>query len=315
MEFCILGPLLVRSNAGLVAVGGGKRRALLALLLLHANEPVSAGRLAVGLWGEDAPEGAIKTVRVHVARLRAALDDPDVLVTTPAGYRLRTRPGELDAERFERLLEQGQRELADGALAQAAATLRTALSLWRGPALADLRYEVFAQAEIARLEALRWDAIEGRNEAELGLGHGDAVLADADAQAADAPLRERLIEQRMRALCTPTPPARSRGSQYRSNTRSRPRRNTSSNACSSAGSTSNSKSTSLWASTITTRSLPQLCPTHGGDPAQAVPGMSPTGSATGRRFIHLADTALANRQILPSPGRDLSASALATSPG
>jgi DNA-binding SARP family transcriptional activator len=200
MEFCILGPLLVRSDAGLVAVGGGKRRALLALLLLHANEAVSAERLAVGLWGEESPAGAIKTVRVHVARLRAALGDPDLLVTTPAGYRLRVRSGELDAERFERLLEQGQRELTDSALAQAAATVRTALGLWRGSALADLRYEAFAQAEIARLEALRWDAIEARNEADLGLGHGEAVLGDADAQAADAPLRERLIEQRMRAL-------------------------------------------------------------------------------------------------------------------
>jgi DNA-binding SARP family transcriptional activator len=200
MEFCILGSLLVRSNAGLVAVGGSKRRALLAMLLLHANEPVSVGRLAVGLWGEDAPAGAIKTVHVHVSRLRAALGDPDLLVTTPTGYRLRVGPGELDAERFERLLEQGQRELSEGALVQAAATLRTALGVWRGPALADLQDEEFAQTEIARLEALRWDAIEGRNEADLGLGQGEAVLADADAQAADAPLRERLIEQRMRAL-------------------------------------------------------------------------------------------------------------------
>src|SRR3954452_1701420 len=120
MEFRILGPLEVRTGARAIALGGEKRRALLAMLLLHANEPVSAERLAVALWGEDAAGEAVKTVRVHVSRIRAALDDPDALVTTPAGYRLRVRAGELDADRFEELLERGRRAAADGAPAQAA---------------------------------------------------------------------------------------------------------------------------------------------------------------------------------------------------
>ena len=196
----ILGPLEVRAGSREIALGGDKRRALLAFLVLHANEPVSAERLAVALWGDDAAVEAVKTVRVHVSRIRAALGDPDALVTTPAGYRLRVAPGELDADRFEDLLDQGRRALADAAPARASELLRAALALWRGGALADLRYEAFTQAAIARLEELRWDAIEARNDADLELGRADAVLADLEQRADEAPLRERLVEQRMRAL-------------------------------------------------------------------------------------------------------------------
>src|SRR3954465_691731 len=102
MKFGILGPLEVRVNGRSVALGGARPRAVFAVLALHANQPVSAERLALALWGEDVPLSAVKTVQVYVARLRKALEDPDALVTTPAGYRLRVRPGELDANRFER---------------------------------------------------------------------------------------------------------------------------------------------------------------------------------------------------------------------
>src|SRR3954468_11388294 len=157
MEFRILGPLEVRANGREIALGGEKRRAVLAMLLLRANEPVSAERLVVALWGEDAAADAVKTVRVHVSRIRAALGEPDTLVTAPGGYQLRVKAGELDADRFEDLLEQGRRALTDGAPAKAEELLRAALALWRGGVLADLRYEAFAQPAIARLEELRWD--------------------------------------------------------------------------------------------------------------------------------------------------------------
>src|SRR4051794_11897071 len=98
MVFRVLGPLEVCAASREIALGGEKRRALLAMLLLHANEPVSSERLAVALWGEDAAVDAVKTVRVHVSRIRAAFGDPDVLATEPAGYRLRVRAGELDAD-------------------------------------------------------------------------------------------------------------------------------------------------------------------------------------------------------------------------
>src|SRR3954463_6430043 len=114
MEFGILGPLEVRIDGRTGAVGGARTRAVFAVLALNADQPVSAERLAVALWGEDVPPGAIKTVQVHVARLRKALGDPDVLVTPPAGYCLRVRPGELDAERFERRVAAGREALADG---------------------------------------------------------------------------------------------------------------------------------------------------------------------------------------------------------
>src|SRR4051794_12328715 len=126
MEFRILGPLEVRSEQGPRPLGGVKPRAILALLVLHAGESISAERLALALWGEEAPAGAVKTVQVHVSRLRKALGDGDgdIVETTPAGYRLRLRPGALDAQRFDALVEQGRCVLAGGHAERAAGVLR-----------------------------------------------------------------------------------------------------------------------------------------------------------------------------------------------
>src|ERR1044072_9530664 len=170
MNFQILGPLEARSERGAVGLQCFKPRAVPAMLLLHANEPVSAERLAVGLWGQDAPAGAVKTVQVHVSRLRKALGDPDVVSTTPAGYRLRVRPGELDAERFARGVAEGRRALEAGDPQRAGVVLREALELWHGPALADLEFEPFAPAEIARLEEQRLTERGDRGEAGLARG-------------------------------------------------------------------------------------------------------------------------------------------------
>ena len=190
MEFRILGPLEVRHQRGPVPLGGTKPRAVLAVLLLHANAPVSAERLAQALWGDDAPARAVKTVQVHVSRLRKALGDESAIDTSAAGYRLRVEPGELDAERFERLAEEGRRALAAGDAEAAADALRAALELWRGPALADLAGEPFAQAEIARLEEHRLTAVETRVEADLALGR----RGGADRRAAAA--RRRVPDAR-----------------------------------------------------------------------------------------------------------------------
>jgi WD40 repeat protein/DNA-binding SARP family transcriptional activator/energy-coupling factor transporter ATP-binding protein EcfA2 len=200
MEFRILGPLEVRSEHGLVALGGVKPRAVLAVLLLQANQPVSAERLALALWGEEATSNATKTVQVHVSRLRKALGDAEVVETTPAGYRLRVRPGELDAERFELLVENGRRALAAGQVAPAAAVLREALSLWRGSPLQDVAYEPFARAEIARLEEQRLAALEVRIEADLATGHHGELLGELQRLLASYPTRERLAGHLMLAL-------------------------------------------------------------------------------------------------------------------
>jgi DNA-binding SARP family transcriptional activator len=200
VEFGILGPLEVRADGRAVSLGGGKPRAVLAVLALHANRPVSAERLAVALWGEDAPPTAVKTVQVYVARLRKALDDPDVLVTTPGGYRLRVRPGELDAEHFERLVAHGREALTAGRAEHAAAELREALELWRGPLLAELASAPFAPDEIARLEEQHLAAVEVRVDADLAAGRHAELVGELQQRTREHPWRERLHGQLLLAL-------------------------------------------------------------------------------------------------------------------
>ena len=200
MRFLILGPLEVHIDDGPVALGGIKPRALLAFLLLHPNEAVSAERLAVALWGEDAPSGATKTVQVHVSRLRKALGDADVITTTQAGYRVRVGPDELDAARFERLVESGRRALAGGQAEHAAAVLREALDLWRGPALVDLESEPFARTELARLEEQRLAALEARAEADLAAGRHAQLVGELQQLVGAHPTRELLVAHLMLAL-------------------------------------------------------------------------------------------------------------------
>jgi DNA-binding SARP family transcriptional activator len=201
MEFSILGPLEVRNEHGAVALGGMKPRALLAYLLLHANEPVSSERLAVALWGDDASgRTAVKNVQVHVSRLRKALGDPDVLTTTAAGYRLSLDPDDLDAECFARLVEEGRRALGDDDHVRAGTVLREALALWHGPALADLAFEPFVQTEIARLEEQRLAALEARIEADLAAGQHASLIGELYRLVPSHPTRERLSGQLMLAL-------------------------------------------------------------------------------------------------------------------
>ena len=107
MDFCILGPMEVRDGEHTVALGGAKQRALLALLLLHANEPVSMDHLTDALWPESAPEEGIKSLQVSVSRLRRALGTDGVLVTRAPGYQLLLEAGQLDAARFERSVDEG----------------------------------------------------------------------------------------------------------------------------------------------------------------------------------------------------------------
>ncbi len=183
-----------------MALGGNKLRGLLAVLLLHANKPVSAERLAVALWGEDAPGRATNTVQVHIGRLRKALGDAKLIATMPAGYCLRVGPDELDSVRFERLVALGRRALADGQPDQAAVTLDEALALWRGPPLEELANEPFANAEITRLEEQHLAALETRIDADLATGRHNELIGELRRLVAVNPTRERLTEQLMLAL-------------------------------------------------------------------------------------------------------------------
>ena len=199
MEFRILGPLEVWDGGAEVVLGGHKPRALLALLLLHPNEVVSADRLIDELWGVDPSERAAAALRVNVSRLRKALAR-DVLATRSPGYVIRVEPDDFDLDRFERLVDEARGLLARDLPADASERLREALSLWRGPALADFAYESFAQTAIARLEEIRLTAVELRINADLAVGRHRELIGELEALVAEQPLRERLREHLMTAL-------------------------------------------------------------------------------------------------------------------
>jgi DNA-binding SARP family transcriptional activator len=203
MEYRILGPLEVSDGDDTLQLRGRRQRALLALLLLHANEVISSERLLDELWGAEPPESGTTALQVRISQLRKTLEgfgNPGVLVTRAPGYMLRIDDELIDARRFERLLGDGRAALARGEPAVAASILRDALALWRGPALADVAGEEFAQAEIARLDELRLAATEERIEGDLGSGRHDAVVGELEALVAANPLRERLRLQLMLAL-------------------------------------------------------------------------------------------------------------------
>ena len=155
MFFCLLGPLEVRDDRDRpVRIGEGRQRSVLVLLLLHRNESIASERLVDALWGAAPPATAAKVLQNHVAQLRRGLGDREGrrLQTHGRAYALRVEPGELDVERFEQLVREGAAALEYDRPAEAAARLREGLALWRGPPLADVAYEDFAQPEIARLE-------------------------------------------------------------------------------------------------------------------------------------------------------------------
>ena len=197
MEFRILGPLEVAHGHEVLPLPGAKQRALLAILLLNANRVVSADRLLDELWAEQPPESGTTALQVQVSRLRKALGDGGkAVVTTASGYALRLARDELDLHRFERLAEEA--DASEPAVA--AAKLREAIALWRGPALADLAYESFAQAAIGRLEELRVTALERRIEADLALGRHALLVGELEELVAEHPLREHLRGQLILAL-------------------------------------------------------------------------------------------------------------------
>jgi DNA-binding SARP family transcriptional activator len=201
VDLRLLGPVEVRTDGPPLSIPGARQRALLALLLLQRGAAVSRDRLIEELWNGRATAGADKALQVAVSRLRRALGPAGGrLATTPGGYRLRVEPGELDLDRFERLAEEGRRELATGAFERAAARLRAALQEWRGPALADVAFEPFAQAAAVQLEAQRDAALEDRIEADLGLGRHGELVPELEALVARDPLRERARGQLMLAL-------------------------------------------------------------------------------------------------------------------
>jgi DNA-binding SARP family transcriptional activator len=199
MRFLLLGPVEVREGERRLAPGGSKQRALLAILLLNANEVVSAERLIDGLCGEEPPATAPKMLQVFVSRLRSELAGAKVIETRAPGYVATVGPDELDILRFDELVAAGRSEMA-GDPPKAAATLREALSLWRGPPLSDVSVEPFAQLAIPKLEEMHLSALEDRIDADLAAGRHHEVVAELQDLVAQHPLRERERGQLMVAL-------------------------------------------------------------------------------------------------------------------
>jgi DNA-binding SARP family transcriptional activator len=203
MEFRILGLMEVLDGGRRLPLPRGRGRALLALLVLHAGEPVSADRLIDELWGESPPPTARTVVHGLVSRLRSVLEPGRgkarpgaVLQTLASGYRLAIEAEAVDAHRFKWLIDE-----ARGAPAEVrVANLSAALGLWRGPALADFAYEPFAQRAISALEELRIQATEDRIEADLALGRATGLVPELEQLIRAHPLRERLRGLLMLAL-------------------------------------------------------------------------------------------------------------------
>ena len=185
MRYGVLGPLQVSDDARLIDIAGHKPRALLAILLLHGNRVVSADRLIDALWQETPPRTAAKALQVYVSQLRKLLG-PHRLETKPPGYVIAVADGELDLECFRLLAGEGK--------------THEALSLWRGPPLADFAFERFAQDEIARLEEERLACLEARIDADLLAGRHAGLVGELEALNAEHPRRERLRRQLMIAL-------------------------------------------------------------------------------------------------------------------
>ncbi len=195
MNFRILGSLEIWDGDRQVDLAGSKRRAVLAFLLLHANEVVSIDRLIDQLWGEKAPRNAAAALQTHVSRLRKELG-PEVVATRAWGYVLRTEPGAIDLERFERLVADAENLPAR----ERAEQLREALSLWRGGPLEDLAFEPALAKDIGRLNELRLAVLENRIDADLEAGNHNGIVGELETLITENPLRERLRGQLILAL-------------------------------------------------------------------------------------------------------------------
>ncbi|HLF69264.1 MAG TPA: AfsR/SARP family transcriptional regulator, partial [Gaiellaceae bacterium] len=199
LELRLLGSLEALRDGVHVTLGGAKPRALLAALALEAGHVLSVDLLVEDLWPGTPPDTAPHAVQVYVSQLRKALG-ADAIARRGSGYVLELDRERLDVRRFERLVHEGRDALVGGDPITAGTLLGEGLALWRGPALADFAYEPFAQAEIARLDELRLDALESRIDADLALGRHVDLVPEIEALVQAHPLREHPRAQLMLAL-------------------------------------------------------------------------------------------------------------------
>jgi DNA-binding SARP family transcriptional activator len=195
LELRILGPLEASVEGAPIPLGGPRQRALLAALLLRARRVVPTEQLVDELYGAEPPRTATTSLQNGIGQLRRLLGPATVLTRAP-GYLLDLQPEQIDAHRFERLLEDARRAGAK----DRRELLGRALDLWRGPPLAEFAFEEWAQSEIRRLGELRLVALEERIETDVELGHPGDVVPELESLTRDHPLRERLWHLLMLAL-------------------------------------------------------------------------------------------------------------------
>ncbi len=198
MELRVLGPLEARSNGRSLPLGGRRQRLVLATLLLHANEVVSADRLIDAVWGEAPPRTARKSLQVYVSRLRAVLEGVPIERAGP-GYVLRIEPDRLDSRRFTDLARAGREDLGSDP-ARAATTLGEALALWHGTPWGDLADEAILRPDVERLGELYLSTLEDKLEADLERGNASGLVGELEGLVSTHPLRERLCGLLMVAL-------------------------------------------------------------------------------------------------------------------
>lgn len=201
IEFRVLGSLEARVEGEAVALGGAKQRAVLAVLLLHADEAVSVERLIDEVWGDSPPPSAAHSLEAYVSRLRKLLAGHGTsLVRRGAGYALELGDATLDAQRFEALRAEAELALEAGDYSRATCLAADAVAIWRGPALSDVPLASAGRVAAERLEELRLRTFEQLFDAELALGRHQAVVGELQRLVAQNPYRERLVAQLMLAL-------------------------------------------------------------------------------------------------------------------
>ncbi|MFJ6832840.1 AfsR/SARP family transcriptional regulator [Streptomyces sp. NPDC091209] len=196
MRYRILGVAQVEDDRGaLVTVGGPRVRALLTALACHPARTITPDTLIDEVWTDDPPQDAPAALQALVGRLRRAIGK-DAVTSEAGGYRLRAARDDVDLFVFERLVTEGRTALGDGDARTAAARLREALALWRGPALADLSDRTAA----TRPESLRLEATRSRVEADLRLGRAFDVVPELKELTTAHPYDEALHVLLIRAL-------------------------------------------------------------------------------------------------------------------
>ncbi|MCO5990605.1 NB-ARC domain-containing protein [Actinoallomurus spadix] len=199
MEFRILGPIEARLNGKSIALDGTKQQTMLAALLMARGRLISDDRLSQLLWGDNPPSTASAQIYTYASRLRKCLGDEVTIVRRSPGYTMSIGSSRIDQDDFLRLARSGARNLQKERFSEAARELRGALSLWRGPALANTT-EHLLMAESSRLEEARMSALEDRIEADLALGQHLQLVSELRGLVAEYPLREKIRSQLMIVL-------------------------------------------------------------------------------------------------------------------